>query len=157
MLVLLFLPLIYCFTIDFAANSNAFITFNNEKVPIIDCGSPESTFKLQSVDMTPFPPQKGQKFTVDMKGELRKTFSRAASVTVLVKKGRFVVKKIRKQVCDLLESSPTLPKCPLKPGVYTIKESGDFPRAVPRGKYTIDIFGADGDTEMFCFQMALKL
>jgi hypothetical protein len=120
-------------------------------VPFSSCGAGE--FTASSVDVSPFPPQRGQTVHITTTGHL------ASSVTG----GNFEVDvmlagvTVLKQTGDMCSFSPDL-KCPQAAGDLTAGYDISVPAIAPSGNYTIVFHGTqqDGKT-LFCVQSNFEI
>ncbi|KAK4937622.1 Phosphatidylglycerol/phosphatidylinositol transfer protein [Elasticomyces elasticus] len=106
------------------------------KNPLNFCADPkEYILTVDFVDLSPNPPQPGQKLTITANGTFSKDIEPGATVFLQVKYGLITLIKQEADLCD------NLPKidmsCPIKEGVLSLTKEVDIPKQVPPGKYTV--------------------
>jgi len=120
-------------------------------VPFTTCGTGD--FVASSVDVSPFPPQRGQSVKITTQGHL-------ASV---VSGGNFEVDvslagiTILKQTGDMCKFSPDI-TCPSGTGDKTVGYTMDVPAIAPAGTYDIVFHGTQQDGKvLFCIQSQFEI
>ncbi|ORZ32717.1 MD-2-related lipid-recognition domain-containing protein, partial [Catenaria anguillulae PL171] len=111
---------------------------------------------LESLELIPDQPKRGEPLQVRLKGQLRRTIDRPATVHVLVKLGRFI--QLLKQDLDLCNEVGRVDlTCPLQQGPIVIDKKFDLPNEIPPGTYyvTADITDQEGGP-VTCVQVAVK-
>lgn len=89
-------------------------------------GSASDHLKLKSVVITPNPPHKGERISVNASGDLNEIIT-GGQVHVTLKYG---IITIVDQTFDLCKLSPQYP-CPVKQGPFSIAYSGEIPGSAP--------------------------
>lgn len=114
--------------------------------PIVECDALESQIlDLQSVVLTPNPPEKGQNLTVTAKGYLSEDVEDGAYVEVEVRYG-FI--KLIHQTFDLCEEISKVDlECPIKKGEQIITKEVEIPDEVPPGRYMVNARAYTKDDE----------
>ncbi|GMF39455.1 unnamed protein product [[Candida] boidinii] len=104
--------------------------------PISICDSTESQLlTLESVVLSPNPPERGQNLTISAIGTLSETIKEGAYVDVDVTYGYI---KLIHQTFDLCEEIQNVDMtCPIESGKYTLTKQVEIPKEVPPGKYTV--------------------
>ncbi|KDQ20250.1 hypothetical protein BOTBODRAFT_101794, partial [Botryobasidium botryosum FD-172 SS1] len=114
-------------------------------------GSPDDLLQLQSLTVSPDPPQPGRNLTIMASALVREEIEDGAYAHVLVKAGPIMVLSKQFDLCAEAEKANFSLLCPVKPGQYDIVHSVELPREVPFGKFTIQVQAlAADDAPMFC-------
>ncbi|KAI9105697.1 ML domain-containing protein [Phlyctochytrium arcticum] len=141
----LFLALLTCTTaLALAVGHGAQIAFvNTDGSSVSDCGAPDDVFHLESITVTPDPPQRGQLLTVDVKGHLDEAIDVGATVDVRVKLGLI---KLLDKTFDLCEEIKQIGReCPLEKGPIHVNHTVELPRELPPGRYQVFIEATNFD------------
>lgn len=103
-------------------------------VAICDITEPQ-ILDLQSVSISPNPPERGANLTIHAKGFLSKEVAEGAYVDVDVRYGYI---KLVSQTFDLCEEIENVDlTCPLDKGKYDLVKTVELPDQVPPGKYVV--------------------
>ena len=129
----------------------------NDFIKFINCGRPNDMLRVDSLEITPYPPLKGQKVTVSLKANVNESFSFDAGLVLQIKKGKLVLKTFRENVCELLSRDLSTPQCPLSLGPKEISVTEELPGVMPRGNYGIEILAKDGNKQMACIKFDLSM
>lgn len=123
------------------------------------CDEQENTFKIESLSITPNPPQKGQKLEVALVGDLTANVGPGTLLEVKVRFMRIPILKKRLDLCDELAKVGDAPaKCPIEVGKKLWKYSVDLPESIPTGKYTADLKIKDqSGQQVFCAHATLDM
>lgn len=106
----------------------------NSPVELCDLSARHS-LRLDSVDITPNPPERGANLTITASGLLHTAVADGAYVDVVVNYGYI---KLLTQTYDLCEELPNVDMtCPVAEGAYTLTKEVAIPGEVPPGKYTV--------------------
>ncbi|CAI8016230.1 Putative phosphatidylglycerol/phosphatidylinositol transfer protein DDB_G0282107, partial [Geodia barretti] len=114
-------------------------------------GSSGDSVKILSLNVTPDPPEKGQKVTADVKLEFTEEVE-GGSLNILVKYKYIPVMNKKKDLCnipDILADS-----CPLQPGVHEATFIQKFPSHAPYGTYVGKVVAKDkSGNELVCIKL----
>jgi len=112
---------------------------------------PNSIFVVESLDMVPYPPKKGNE--VSLKAVVN-SFDEVAGGTVNVEiKRAFVKKSFVFQLCNVLPNG-----CPVKKGRTEISTSRTLPRYIPSGTYKLDLKVRDHNgQDLMCINAEFEL
>ncbi|KAF9513662.1 hypothetical protein BS47DRAFT_1343887 [Hydnum rufescens UP504] len=122
----------------------------------VDCGSPTDAILLQSLKVSPDPPQPGEELTVFAKGRVQKEIKEGAYANVVVKLG--VIKLLQKQfdVCEEARNTNATIRCPVKEDDYTVQQTVTIPTEVPRAKFLVQVRGFTVEEEdMLCVDLKI--
>ncbi|KAJ3261032.1 Phosphatidylglycerol/phosphatidylinositol transfer protein [Boothiomyces macroporosus] len=107
------------------------------------CSSPEDIFIPETLALLPDPPVRGEKLTIQLKGQLKEKVDQSSVAQVRVKLG-FI--QLVDQPFDLCEQIGQVGKeCPLEKGELVVEHTVDIPAQVPPGKYNIHVTGTNQD------------
>jgi len=116
------------------------------KNPLQHCQDPkDDILDLESVDLSPNPPQAGKTLTVTAKGTLSQNVTEGATVHLQVKYGLITIIKQTADLCETVKNVDL--KCPLKKGETELTKDVDLPKQIPPGKYSViaDVYTKDED------------
>ncbi|TFY83588.1 hypothetical protein EWM64_g417 [Hericium alpestre] len=119
-----------------------------------DCGLPDDVVQVQSIVVSPDPPQPGQNLTVTVKATATETVEEGASADVTVKLG--LVKLLSKSfdLCDEARNANVSVQCPIEKGDYEVTHIVALPNEIPRAKFSVSAQGYTVDDEnLFCVNL----
>jgi len=124
--------------------------------PLEFCGPQDNyLLQLESVDLSPNPPEAGSTLSFTAKGTLKERITEGAYVALQVKYG---VITLIKQTVDLCEQVKNVDlECPLDDGELTITKDVQLPSHVPPGLYTVlaDAYTVD-DVQIICLSAKIR-
>jgi len=124
--------------------------------PLVHCSDPaDDILTIDSVDLSPNPPQAGKNLTITAAGVLSADIEDGAMVHLEVKYGLI---KIISQNADLCETAGNVDlECPLKKGPLKLTKVVELPSAIPPGKYSVlaDVTTKDDDA-VTCLQATVS-
>ncbi|ODQ64898.1 hypothetical protein NADFUDRAFT_83053 [Nadsonia fulvescens var. elongata DSM 6958] len=91
--------------------------------------------RIDSVDIFPNPPVRGENLTINAVGFLAKEIKEGAYVDVEVKFGYIRLLRQQFDLCEQVENIDM--KCPLEPGPLSINKTVELPSQIPPGKYNV--------------------
>jgi len=105
--------------------------------PLEFCAPPDDyLLEIESVDLSPNPPEAGVTLTIIANGTLTKPIAKGAYVNLQVKYNNIIT--LIKQTVDLCEQVVNVDlECPLDKGSITIKKDVELPSQIPPGLYTV--------------------
>ncbi|OCF33433.1 phosphatidylglycerol/phosphatidylinositol transfer protein [Kwoniella heveanensis BCC8398] len=120
----------------------------------VDCGLATDAVQLKSISVSPDPPVPGKNLTVSVEADVIKTIDDGAYADVTVKLG--LIKLLHKQfdVCEEAENANATVQCPVKPGPYSVKQTVELPKEIPKAKFSVQVRGYTSDDEdMVCLDL----
>lgn len=116
--------------------------------PIATCDdelSESDLLDIQSLVISPNPPEKGQNLTITATGTLRQSVEEGAYVLVDVKYGLIRLLRTKLDLCEQT-AKIDLP-CPIEKGERTIEKVVELPKVIPPGRYVVNaqVFTKDDD------------
>ncbi|WVQ96728.1 phosphatidylglycerol/phosphatidylinositol transfer protein [Kwoniella sp. CBS 9459] len=120
----------------------------------VDCGLATDAVQLKSISVSPDPPVPGKNLTVSVEADVIKTIDDGAYADVTVKLG--LIKLLHKQfdVCEEAENANATVQCPVKPGTYSVKQTVELPKEIPKAKFSVQVRGYTSDDEdMVCLDL----
>ncbi|KAL4064906.1 ML domain-containing protein [Scleroderma yunnanense] len=119
-----------------------------------NCGLPEDVIQLESISVTPDPPQPGKELTVTAVGTATDVIEDGAYADVVVKLGLVKLLSRTFDVCQEARTANTSIQCPVQKGKYTVVQSVVLPREIPRAKFTVNVRGyTANDDPMLCLDL----
>jgi hypothetical protein len=110
---------------------------------ITDCSGVNDILQIIYINISPDPPRKGQKLSIDAAGFLEEEVTQGSYIDVTVKLG--LIKLLRKRF-DLCEQAESVDKpCPLEKGRQELRVDIDLPKEIPPGKYIVDALAYTAD------------
>ncbi|KAF3806579.1 Phosphatidylglycerol/phosphatidylinositol transfer protein [Colletotrichum gloeosporioides] len=100
---------------------------------------------IESVDLSPNPPQAGKELIIKASGTVKETIEKGAYVLLQVKYGLIRLISTKADLCEQIENVDL--ECPIEKGVLSITKSVELPNEIPSGKYTVfaDVYTADDE------------
>ncbi|TEB34983.1 hypothetical protein FA13DRAFT_1753373 [Coprinellus micaceus] len=104
-----------------------------------DCGEPDWPVEIDSIEVSPDPPQPGKDLTVKVKAKAKERIEEGAYADVTVKLG--LVKLLEKtfDVCEEARNANATIQCPVEEGYYIIEQTVALPKEIPRAKFVVNI------------------
>jgi len=119
-----------------------------------DCGLDTDPIRIESIQVSPDPPQPGQDLTVTVKGNVVEEIADGAYADVSVKLGLVKILQKRFDVCEEARSANASVQCPVEKGTYTVEQTVALPKEIPKAKFTIAVNGYTvDDDDMLCLQL----
>ncbi|KAK7415323.1 Phosphatidylglycerol/phosphatidylinositol transfer protein [Neonectria punicea] len=111
--------------------------------------------KIDSVDLSPNPPQPGKELIIKASGTVKQTIEEGAYVLLTVKYGLIRLISTKADLCEQIGNVDL--ECPVKAGKLEISKSVDLPAEIPPGKYTVlaDVFTAE-DVQITCLTATVQ-
>lgn len=135
------------------------IIFNENKFSYELCDNVHSYFNIQSVELNPGAPVKGQDLTVTVKGELEKDIVQGVKLKSLFKFMNIGLLRKTFDVCKELDDTDDAPmKCPIEKGYKSWTYTFNIPNSMPSGNYQINANITDVDnTLLFCSRVYFSM
>jgi len=114
--------------------------------PLVFCSDPPTDIlEIDSVDLSPNPPQAGQTLDIKASGILKENVEEGAKIHLQVKYGLITLINQEANLCDQVKNVDL--ECPLEKGPLELTKSVELPKQIPPGKYHVmaDVFTKDGD------------
>ncbi|WP_406058960.1 ML domain-containing protein [Streptomyces sp. NBC_01077] len=117
-----------------------------------DAGLPTDALQIQSITITPDPPQPGSPAKMTIKATVQEAIEEGAFYNLTVKLG--LIKLLQKQI-DLFEElrsgtltvTPDPAGGPIKPGEVELTYALNLPREVPKAKFNLDVAAFNANEE----------
>ncbi|KAB5572533.1 ML domain-containing protein, partial [Coniochaeta sp. 2T2.1] len=109
----------------------------------------DDIIRIQSVDLSPNPPEAGTELVIKAVGTVYETIEEGAYVNLSVKYGLIRLINTQADLCEQIKNVDL--ECPIEKGVISIVKSVDLPKEIPPGKYTVnaDVYTVD-DKHITC-------
>lgn len=114
--------------------------------PLFFCSDPPTDIlKIDSVDLSPNPPEAGQTLDIKATGVLKKTVENGAKIHLQVKYGLITLINQETDLCNQVKNVDL--ECPLEKGPLELTKSVNLPSQIPPGMYHVmaDVFTKNGD------------
>ncbi|KAJ7263449.1 ML domain-containing protein [Mycena rebaudengoi] len=123
----------------------------------VDCGEPEDAVQILSISVSPDPPKIGAELTVTIDAVVQEVIEEGATAEVLVKVGRIKLLQKTFDICEEARNANASVSCPVEPGPYTIVQSVELPKEVPKLKYVVTVRGfTEDDRNMVCIDLTMQ-
>jgi len=112
--------------------------------PLKFCADPKDyILDLESVNLTPNPPEAGKPLVFTAKGNLSQDVTEGAKVHLQVKYGLLTLIKQEADLCEQVKNVDL--DCPIKKGETIVTKEVSLPKEIPPGRYTVlaDVYTAD--------------
>ncbi|KIM48128.1 hypothetical protein M413DRAFT_439848 [Hebeloma cylindrosporum] len=119
-----------------------------------DCGLDTDPIQIDSIEVSPDPPQPGQDLTVKVKAKVTEVIEEGAYADVTVKLGLVKLLHKRFDVCEEARAANASVRCPVQPGPYTVEQTVALPKEIPKAKFTVDVLGYTAEEgDMLCLKL----
>ncbi|KAJ3507103.1 hypothetical protein NMY22_g17036 [Coprinellus aureogranulatus] len=118
-----------------------------------DCGEPEWPVQIDSIEVSPDPPQPGKDLTVKVKAKTSERIEDGFYADVQVKLG--LVKLLEKtfDVCEEARNANATIQCPVEEGSHVIEQTVALPKEIPRAKFVVNINGYTEEEDLLCLTL----
>ncbi|KAI9572896.1 ML domain-containing protein [Boletus coccyginus] len=126
----------------------------SDKWSYTDCGQPTDPVQIQSIAVSPDPPEPGKNLTVTVAGTAIETIQDGAYADVTVKLG--LIKLLTKQfdVCAEARAANVSIQCPIEEGDYVVSHTVPLPREIPQAKFSVSVRGyTKEEDDMLCLDL----
>ncbi|KAJ6492204.1 ML domain-containing protein [Mycena sanguinolenta] len=122
-----------------------------------NCGQPSDAVQIKSISVSPDPPKIGAELTVTVDVDVLETIEDGATADVLVKVGRIKLLQKTFDICEEARNANASISCPVPPGPYSIVQTVELPKEVPKLKYVINVRGYTKDEDdMACVDLTVQ-
>ncbi|KAG8990854.1 Phosphatidylglycerol/phosphatidylinositol transfer protein [Tulasnella sp. 427] len=118
---------------------------------MIALGLPTDIVQIESLTVSPDPPEPGQNLTITAVGRATKTIEDGAYADVTVKLGLVKLLQKRFNICEEAKNADADVQCPVDEGRHTVVQTVELPKEIPRAKFVVQVraFSAD-DEDLLC-------
>ncbi|WFC98581.1 meiotic recombination [Malassezia yamatoensis] len=121
------------------------------------CGGDEVAVHVESIELSPESPQRGQNLTVHGKATLTSEADFGTYVDVSVRVGFLRIFSQRVDVCEALRENNAEVQCPAQPGHYDVTHTALLPSQIPPAKYNVHVEGRTHDDKpLTCMQFGVS-
>ncbi|KAJ1969062.1 Phosphatidylglycerol/phosphatidylinositol transfer protein [Dispira parvispora] len=99
------------------------------------CGNDNDLVTIDSVELSPDPPSKGNRLVIKGSGTVHQTIHEGSIVKITVKYGFIKLLTKEYQLCDLVKEIDQT--CPIQPGHLSFTKEVDIPGEIPKGIFTV--------------------
>ncbi|KAH9898027.1 ML domain-containing protein [Cubamyces lactineus] len=121
-----------------------------------DCGTDSHIVRINSIQVSPDPPQRGQDLTITVEGVASEDVEDGAYADVTVKVG--VIKILQKEfdVCEEAEKANATIQCPVTKGSHKVVQSVTLPKEIPPAQFKVNVRGFTAeDDDMVCLDLMM--
>ncbi|KAH9944064.1 ML domain-containing protein [Epithele typhae] len=121
-----------------------------------DCGTDSHLVHIQSISISPDPPQRGKDLTITVEGIADEDITEGAYAEVTVKAG--VIKLLQKEfdICEEAEKANTTVQCPVEKGTHKVVQTVTLPKEIPPAKFNVAIRGfTEDDEDLACMDLMM--
>ncbi|OCH95825.1 hypothetical protein OBBRIDRAFT_809664 [Obba rivulosa] len=120
------------------------------------CGSDSDPVQIESIDISPDPPERGQNLTVTVKGTAVKKIEEGAYADVVVKVGAIRLLQKEFDLCEEARNADAEIKCPVEEGHHEVTHTVALPKEIPYAPFSVHIQGYTAeDEEMTCVDIKI--
>jgi len=120
------------------------------------CGLETDAIQIDSIEVSPDPPQPGKDLTVKVTGTAQETIQEGAYADVTVKLGLIKILTKTFDICEEARKADATVQCPVEKGTYTVEQTVALPKEIPKAKFTVDVRGyTAADEDMLCLQLKI--
>ncbi|WOO77366.1 Phosphatidylglycerol/phosphatidylinositol transfer protein [Vanrija pseudolonga] len=112
-----------------------------------DCGLPSDAITIESISVSPDPPEPGKNLTVTVEATANEVVEEGAYADVTVKLGLIKLLQKRFDVCEEARNANASVQCPVQPGQYTVVQTVELPEEIPKAKFVVNIRGYTVDED----------
>ncbi|EKM78708.1 hypothetical protein AGABI1DRAFT_114313 [Agaricus bisporus var. burnettii JB137-S8] len=121
-----------------------------------NCGSPTDLVQIESIAISPDPPQPGKDLTVTVNGIATDVVQAGAYADVTVKLGLIKLLKKEFDVCEEAHNANLTIQCPVQPGSYEVRHTVALPKEIPPAKYKVEVEGYTADDDpLLCLKLTV--
>ncbi|KAI0830688.1 ML domain-containing protein [Trametes gibbosa] len=121
-----------------------------------DCGSDTHIVRINSIEVSPDPPKRGEDLTITVKGDAKDQVKDGAYADVTVKVG--VIKLLQKEfdVCEEAEKANASIRCPVEKGHHEVTQTVALPKEIPPAQFKVNIRGyTEEDEDLLCMDLMM--
>ncbi|KAM5530786.1 hypothetical protein V8D89_015527 [Ganoderma adspersum] len=121
-----------------------------------DCGTDSHLVHINSIEISPDPPQRGQDLTITVDGVAKEAVEDGAYADVTVKAG--IIRLLHKEfdVCEEARNANTTIQCPVEKGHHKVTQTVTLPNEIPPAQFTVNIRGfTEGDDDLVCMDLMM--
>ncbi|EIN14211.1 hypothetical protein PUNSTDRAFT_80380 [Punctularia strigosozonata HHB-11173 SS5] len=121
-----------------------------------DCGLPTDVIQIESIEVSPDPPEKGKDLTVKVIGTASDVIEDGAYADVTVKLGLVKLLQKRFDVCEEARNANASIQCPVEEGQHIVEQTVTLPNEIPNALFRVNVRGYTKDEEdMVCVDLAV--
>jgi hypothetical protein len=118
------------------------------------CGNLDDIIQIQSIDVSPDPPQPGEDLTVTVSAYVTEIIEEGAYADVTVKLGLVKILQTQLDICEEARKANASIQCPVETGEYTVSETIALPKEIPPAKFVVNVRGYTvDDDDMLCLNL----
>ncbi|KAI1793926.1 ML domain-containing protein [Ganoderma leucocontextum] len=121
-----------------------------------DCGTDAHLVHINSIEVSPDPPARGQDLTITVDGVAKGPVEDGAYADVTVKAG--IIRLLHKEfdVCEEARNANTTVQCPVKEGSHKVTQTVTLPSEIPPAQFTVNIRGyTEDDEDLVCMDLMM--
>ncbi|KAF5313996.1 hypothetical protein D9611_006874 [Ephemerocybe angulata] len=119
-----------------------------------NCGEPQYPIQIESLEVSPDPPQPGKNLTVKVTATVTERIEDGAYADVVVKLGLIKLLEKTFDVCEEARNANATVQCPVEVGPYVVEQTVELPKEIPRAKFVVNVNGYTAeDEDMLCLNL----
>ncbi|KAI0361208.1 hypothetical protein OH77DRAFT_1391654 [Trametes cingulata] len=121
-----------------------------------DCGTDSHIVRIDSIQVTPDPPQRGEDLSITVQGVASQDVEDGAYADVTVKVG--VIKILQKEfdICEEASKANASIQCPVEKGTHKVTQTVTLPKEIPPAQFKVNIRGyTDSDDDLLCLDLMM--
>ncbi|KAL0580372.1 hypothetical protein V5O48_001617 [Marasmius crinis-equi] len=120
------------------------------------CGSDSDIIQIDSIQVSPDPPQPGKELTVKVKGVASETVEEGAMADVVVKLGLIKLLSKTFDLCDEARKANATIQCPIEAGEHDVTQVVELPKEIPKAKFKVNAQGyTEDEKDLFCVDLTI--
>ncbi|EIN04960.1 hypothetical protein PUNSTDRAFT_116237 [Punctularia strigosozonata HHB-11173 SS5] len=120
----------------------------------LDCGSSTDVVRIESIEVSPDPPEKGKDLSIEVTGNAGEVVEDGAFADVTVKIGPLRVLQKRYDLCEEARNANASIQCPIDEGRHIVNQTVTLPKEIPNALYRINVRGYTmNDEDMVCIDL----
>ncbi|KAJ8084100.1 hypothetical protein PM082_002867 [Marasmius tenuissimus] len=118
------------------------------------CGGPDDIIQINSIEVSPDPPQPGKELSVKVNGVAKEQVEDGATADVVVKLGLIKLLSKKFNLCEEARKANASIQCPIEAGTHEVTQVVELPKEIPKAKFKVNAQGYTKDEEdLFCVDL----
>lgn len=115
------------------------------------CGTALDIVQIESLEISPDPPERGQNLTITVKGNATEQVEEGAYASVIISIGGIKLPPKEYDLCEEARNANASIQCPIEEGEHKVSETVELPKEIPAWPISIHVQGYTADDrELTC-------